>query len=78
MKNLHVCFVFAKNIISPDQPVMVEMFTQPIVGTLCCFIDLFNYIISALNHFALMSGHFQTKVLFEAADSQAKGETTAI
>ena len=57
---------------------MVEMFTQPIVGTLCCFIDLFNYIISALNHFALMSGHFQTKVLFEAADSQAKGETTAI
>jgi hypothetical protein len=67
----------AKNIIGPDHPVMVEMFSQQIVGMLCCFIDLFNYVISVLNPL-ITSINFQTKVLFKAADSQAKGETTAI
>ncbi len=34
--------------------------------------------VESADHFALMAANFQTKVLFEAADSQAKGETTPI
>ena len=60
MKKLQVCFVFCDIlIIDQDHPVTVEMFAQPIVGKLYCFIDFFNHVISALNSLSHIAPRIQ-------------------
>ncbi len=62
--------------ISPAHPVVVEMMAQPIVGTLYCF--MLHIVVESPDHCAWLAGNFQSKVLFETKDSEAKGETTAV
>ena len=61
---------------SPAHPVVVDMMAQPIlaVGTLYCF--MLHVVVESPDHCAWLAGNFQSKVLFETKDSDAKGETT--
>ncbi len=50
--------------------------TQPIVGTL--FTLMLHIVDESPDHCAWLAGNFQSKILFETKDSEAKGETTAV
>jgi hypothetical protein len=63
-------------IISPDHPVMREMFEQPITGALCCF--PWNFVVKYPDRCAGLVGNYKSKVLFEKAESDDKGETTVL
>ena len=63
-------------IISPDHPVMREMFEQPITGALCCF--PWNFVVKYPDRCAGLVGNYKSKVLFEKADSDENGETTLL